>query len=507
MPTNPQVKFYRGPESSYILGGSAPAGQDVSYNSNYEGCIYYATDARVVYIDGIRYGFNASSEGELQKAFVEVSYTKPSQSNGYHASLTFKQFNDTTVSVDLFKVTSASQAIEVTHDAANADDFKVGLKIHDNDTTLTQDNGLRVNIGLSYDSANKQINLTGKTVNGNPAIIASVDASDFVRDGMVKSVTIVNEDPTTPDATSPSGYKQGRFLKIEWNSAAGQGDQDSSTDFYDDTTVNSITYVDLADLFNDYKAGNAAISVSNDYDTDAYTISLVVDNSSDSSTFLSISGDGLAFDGDSINDHFSGIEGTTINGHAISTRNIAINGREVLLGTIGDLSNLDGTSIDAADSVNKAIQKLNALISGSSGALQSEVDNIEQAVGLAQDGQIGHPFTGSARLVDSSTVIGAVKVLDASLQQVETTIENLDWNESNTADFIVNVTQTNGQISASGGWVSEKQLHNYGPIGNSLHETGGTIQSTDSINNAMGKIDNTITWHIVEQGSSPQTGD
>ena len=87
--------------------------------------------------------------------------------------------------------------------------------------------------GIVYDSATRKIKLT------NDATQAEIDASDFIKDGMIVSVDVVNEDDQK---------KQGRFLKIVWNTA----------DLDDDDVV---TYVNLSDLIDVYTADETSLEL------------------------------------------------------------------------------------------------------------------------------------------------------------------------------------------------------------------------------------------------------
>ena len=71
--------------------------------------------------------------------------------------------------------------------------------------------------GAEYDSSAKTINFT----NANDEIIGSIDATDFVKDGMIDSVELVEISGDT-------------YLKITWNVDAGK----------------EITYINIGDVFN-----------------------------------------------------------------------------------------------------------------------------------------------------------------------------------------------------------------------------------------------------------------
>lgn len=108
-------------------------------------------------------------------------------------------------------------------------------------------------INLTYDSANKKIKLLGIA----DAVIAEVDATDFIKDGMVDNVSF--------DAST-------KTLTITFNTASGKEAID----------------VDLTSLVDTYTAGNG-IAISNNI------VSLKVDSASES--FLSVSSSGVKLAG------------------------------------------------------------------------------------------------------------------------------------------------------------------------------------------------------------------
>ena len=81
-------------------------------------------------------------------------------------------------------VTLAQSAAGLTANVAIPDAKVTGVKADDKVLSLT-DKKLSATLGLSYDSENKKIKLTGI----NKAEIASIDATDFIKDGMLKSAS------------------------------------------------------------------------------------------------------------------------------------------------------------------------------------------------------------------------------------------------------------------------------------------------------------------------------
>lgn len=102
-----------------------------------------------------------------------------------------------------------SNAISVS--AADASNNKtISLGIDSSDKVLTQGaNGLLANISMSY--ANKVISLFGKD---KTTAISTIDASDFVKDGMLSKVEYSKGDSTHAEADGP-------YLVFTWNTDSG----------------------------------------------------------------------------------------------------------------------------------------------------------------------------------------------------------------------------------------------------------------------------------------------
>lgn len=67
-------------------------------------------------------------------------------------------------------------------------------------------------LSLKYDSATKKINLYGKAED-ETNLISSIDATDFIKDGMLEKAELV---------TNPEGQKKGTYIVLTWNTAAGK---------------------------------------------------------------------------------------------------------------------------------------------------------------------------------------------------------------------------------------------------------------------------------------------
>ena len=117
---------------------------------------------------------------------------------------------------------------------------KVTLVIDSNDNVLTQSlGGLKTTLGLKYDSTSSKVQLIGN----NNAVISEFDSSDFIKDGMIESVTF---DPET------------NILLIVWNTAAGH----------------EPTLINLSDLVNVYTVAPESHTF---MEIDSYVIKLNAD--------------------------------------------------------------------------------------------------------------------------------------------------------------------------------------------------------------------------------------
>lgn len=110
--------------------------------------------------------------------------------------------------------------------AIGIDDTSISLNINTGDKILSQnESGLLSTLSLSYVSADKKIYLYGKDSSSVDKAISSIDATDFIKDGMLKSAEY-----------SASTHK----LTLTFNTDAGEDPIE----------------VDLSDLVDTYKAGD-----------------------------------------------------------------------------------------------------------------------------------------------------------------------------------------------------------------------------------------------------------
>lgn len=146
-----------------------------------------------------------------------------------------------------------NQAVEV---STVDGETTIGLKLVEGEKVLSQTaNGLKTNLGLVYDSTNKLIKLTGKTGEGEgatAAVIASIPATDFIKDGMLSDATIVSGTWTNGVfAESETGAE--KAIKFVWKTY--QQGQTGQEEFL------KTEYLNVESLVDAYTAGNGWVVI------------------------------------------------------------------------------------------------------------------------------------------------------------------------------------------------------------------------------------------------------
>ena len=118
----------------------------------------------------------------------------------------------------------------------------------------------------------------------------------------------------------------------------------------------------------------------------------------------------------------------------------------------------------------------------------AEVDKIETAVGLADDGTYIKK-EGTTYLNEATTVEGEIDALDKALNGVQNQINAMDAGSVAGEDKIVSdVIQTDGKITASTKNVTEVKLGGYTVGG----DDSGKVAATDTLGQALGKLQGQI---------------
>lgn len=215
------------------------------------------------------------------------------------------------------------EAIAIADKAESEGVKEISLKINANDKVLTQAaEGLLANINLTW-STTDGLKLIGK----NSTEIASIPASDFIKDGMLQSVElkVASEDEPIGEAIT------GTFLVFTFNVDAGS------------KAIN----VNVTDLIDVYTASTGI-------KLEGKNFMAVIDPASEA--FLTVGADGIKLSGvqNAINSAKATVDAYTVNAKAISS-NPVLSGADIAL---TGYSTVEGGAVAATDTINQAINKL-----------------------------------------------------------------------------------------------------------------------------------------------------
>ena len=302
----------------------------------------------------------------------------------------------------------------------------ISLKLNANDKVLTQTTGgLLTNINLTWSSADG-LKLIGK----GGAEIATIPATDFIKDGMLENVELVNLTGQTTGGTNPGENPDGTYLQFTFNTDGGS----------------KILYVNVTSLIDVYAAGNG-LSLA------GKTFSIKLDPASEGG-YLSVGADGLKLSGvnqaisDAITSAVTGESGTIktelekLQGELDATQvGAGLNANGSYSATTGSTYISDATSlVDADKKLDGALKAVNDTVDKIKGALPEDL------------------FTGST----SAKILTGVSLNDVA-GVVEDNVAKLTFD---TAAMTINNYTNSGQ-------------------------TGG-VASNDTINNALAKLENAI---------------
>ena len=260
----------------------------------------------------------------------------------------------------------------------------VSLKINSGDKVLSQDtNGLSATLSIAYDSSSRKLQLKGN--NGN--LINDIDATAFVKDGMLNDTAVFTASATTQSiifSGSSNTYEYSgltinhHYLAFEFKISSGE----SSSYNYE--------ILDATDIIDVYKNGNGL-------ELTDHTFSVKLAQGSEN--FLTIDENGVKISG--VTD--------AIAAAAASAKT------EVKKAT--DDQHIDVTSAATDGHVTYTISSKDI-------ASATELTNVKNNVGLGADGS--HTPTSGNYTSSATTVTGEIAALDTQVKKNENSITTLN---------------------------------------------------------------------------------
>lgn len=478
-----QVAFYRGKEQKYLDAIE-------SGNHKYDNGIYFAQDTGVIWLDGSAYG--VTDVPALDYAITSVQYDSST------GSVTFspKDPNKASTVLWLPKVEgNPGIAVTSTYGGNDQRTFKIGLNIDPDyrNSLKIGENGLKLGLNLKY--ANKSISIEDDQGNkiGN-----SISAADFIKDGMLESAEYV-----AIGSANDQGLAAGKYLKLTF--VVGN---------YEDGELVAIerndVYVNLNEL-SAYRSGKGIVI------DEEGKINVSLASNAETNKYLTVNDGSLAIHGidkaiDDQSTYFSGelekqkaaIDDYTINDISVSlsptlhTGNIQVDYRDSIRGAIDgyvydiqDGSNYGSGNIVQGDTLSQAFIKLQNKLQDFDGDLgdllkiKNELREVESAIGavIGTDGKYV-PRTDSSFINGLGSVSEEIQRLDSVLGSF---LAGANLSDENTGQVIVRVTQIEGVVS-----VEKKDVGEL-PIGTMSNESG-VIDSSTSVGNAFGTINDSILW-------------
>ena len=303
----------------------------------------------------------------------------------------------------------------VTVSSANTSNNKtVRLKINSGDKVLSQDtNGLSATLSIEYNSNERKLQLKGNSGN----TISEIDATAFVKDGMLNDTAVFTASATTQSITfngsrnthEYSGLTSNHhYLAFEFKISSGE----SSSYNYE--------ILDATSIIDVYKKGNGL-------ELTDHTFSVKLAQGSE--TFLTVDGNGVKL---------SGVK-AAIDAAAASAKT-----------EVKKASNDQHIYVTSAATENGHVTyTISSVDTASASGLSNETserkdadDKIEGSVGLGTDGS--HITTNGNYTRGATTVVGEIAALDA---QVKTNADKIAQNTPKGSNAIT-VTNGNGSTIA-----------------------------------------------------------
>lgn len=291
----------------------------------------------------------------------------------------------------------------------------VSLKINSEDKVLSQDtNGLSATLSIAYDSSTRMLQLKGNAGN----LISDIDATAFVKDGMLNDTAVFTASATTQSITfsgSSNTHEYSgltinhHYLAFEFKISSGE----SSSYNYE--------ILDATSIIDVYKKGNGL-------ELTDHTFSVKLAQGSEN--FLTVDEDGVK-----------------ISGVADAIAAAAASAKTEVKKASND-QHIDVTS--AATENGHVTYTISSVDTASASGLSNETserkaadDKIEGSVGLGTDGS--HITTNGNYTSGATTVVGEIAALDA---QVKTNADKIAQNTPKESNAITVTQEGDGSTIA-----------------------------------------------------------
>lgn len=272
----------------------------------------------------------------------------------------------------------------------------VRLKINSGDKVLSQDtNGLSATLSIAYDSSTRKLQLKGK--GGN--LINDIDATAFVKDGMLNDTAVFTASATTQSITFSGSHNTHKYsgltsnhhyLAFEFKISSGE----SSSYNYE--------ILDATSIIDVYKKGNGL-------ELTDHTFSVKLAQGSEN--FLTVDGNGVK-----------------LSGVTAAIAAAAASAKTEVKKASND-KHIDVTS--AATENGHVTYTISSVDTASASGLSNEIserkaadDKIEGSVGLRADGS--HIQTSGNYTSAATTVTGEISALDTQVKKNENSITKLN---------------------------------------------------------------------------------
>lgn len=368
--------------------------------------------------------------------------------------------------------------------AEAADGTTISVKLDNTDKVLTiSSGGVKTNVSLKWDKVTG-LQLIGK----NSTVITTIPATDFIKDGMLDKVTL---------ETDPSGQPKGTYLHFVFNADSGKSD----------------IYLNVTNLIDIYTGGNGV-------DVDgSNVISAVIDPAGES--YLSVGASGIKLEGvdaaieakgqslQSAVDTVEASVGLNSDGSHVKTSGNYTSGATTV---VGEISALDTQVKKNAD----AIAAETSRATGVETNIQAELDKVEAAAGIQNDGTYAAP-SGTNYLGSATSLMDADKKLDAQVKvnadAISAEVTRAKAEEARITDTVIGEDQLEEgksvmdvileneettqqaieQLATAAGVLSGEQIKYTAPT------VSGEFSSTTSIMDMLNVIDK--KWNTIDCGT------